>query len=221
MRQRKCEQNGGMAVRSVQCVLLVWDHLVFLSLNIYGNINVSLCEWLTELELTVHPSQTSQKSAFVCDCFSIASTLTKAYCFMYFTPILSCSYSSSAFWVSSAGKSIWYRRLICILTGIQYRLTCHSSSHLVSFHCYLKPWCIKSKKMLLFKWCLLAGWLTANPSSMFKVPQHSILSRMFCSICKAEPLCGKEDETSNAVLRIEIEFYTRVIGTAMTSLLIV
>ncbi len=88
--------------------------------------------WMTDRTWTDCTS-ISNSPAFVCDCFSIASTLTKAYCFMYFTPILSCSYSSSAFWVSSAGKSIWYRRLTCILTGIQYRLTCHSSSHLSVF----------------------------------------------------------------------------------------
>ncbi len=64
--------------------------------------------WMTDRTWTDCTS-ISNSPAFVCDCFSIASTLTKAYCFMYFTPILSCSYSSSAFWVSSAGKSIWYR----------------------------------------------------------------------------------------------------------------
>lgn len=191
---------------------------VFLSLNISGNINVSLCEWLTELELTVNPSQTA---LFLFETVSVWHRL-------WLKLIALCI--SRWFWAAVIALVLFEchllekasdidRRLICILTGIQYKPTCHSSSRVSVF---TVTWSLDvSRAKNAFVQMTSVSCLSANPSSMFKVPQHSILSRMFCSICKAEALCRKEDETSNAVLWIEIEFYTRAIGTAMTSLLIV
>lgn len=50
----------------------------------------------------------SNRLVFVRDRFSIASTVTKAYCFTYFKLILSCGFRSSAF--ECQEKSIWYRQ---------------------------------------------------------------------------------------------------------------
>lgn len=141
-----------------------------------------------------------------------------SYCFMYFMLILSCRSIIFKCHLQEKGSDTGTLLILyfgCYRVGL---LVAVAPKYLFS----LLPECLmyQQQKTLLLKWRLLS-WLSANPSSMFKVPQHNILSRMFCSICKAEPLLYERNrcsaETSNTILWIEICAGEK----AVTSLLIV
>lgn len=160
----------------------------------------------------------SYSLVFVHDSFSISSTLTKAYCFTYFMPILSCRSSTFECHLQEKGSDIGTVLILyfdCYTVGL---LVAIAPMYLFS----LLPECLmyQQQKTLLLKWCLLS-WLSANPSSMFKVPQHNILSRMFCSICKAEPLCMKETGAQPRPQTPSFELKYSAVERGVTSLLIV